>query len=221
MKRVILFLTILFLPLLAGCTPSEEDIVEVADTSEIVMLNNGTYTLDTDASTLYWEAYKPIGGHMGGIKLESGEFVVQNGQPHSGSFIIDMTSITNTDIENDSLNTSLVNHLKSDDFFATADYTTARFDITKVMSYTGEDDYDFEIKGDLSLRDVTDSITLYARMEGNGNRLTGYGKAEVNRTKYNITIRSGSFFEELGDQLVKDNFDLEMDLVANRVQEGL
>lgn len=134
---------------------------------------------------------------------------------------MDMTSITNTDIENESTRVSLVNHLKSDDFFGTADYPTARFDITKVMSYEGEEDYDFIIEGDLSLKDITDSITMYARVDNDGDRLTGYVKAEVDRTKYNITIRSGSFFEELGDKLVKDNFDLEMDLVANRVQEGL
>lgn len=220
MKKTIALILVAFLPLLVGCGLSEKKVTETPDSTHIV-LTDGTYTVDTDASMLYWEAYKPIGGHMGGIFLKSGELVIQNGQPHSGSFVMDMTSITNTDIENESTRVSLVNHLKSDDFFGTADYPTARFDITKVMSYEGEEDYDFIIEGDLSLKDITDSITMYARVDNDGDRLTGYVKAEVDRTKYNITIRSGSFFEELGDKLVKDNFDLEMDLVANRVQEGL
>ena len=199
---------------------SEDAAIDTPEGSATV-LTDGTYAIDIDASTFYWEAYKPIGGHMGGISLESGEFVVQNGQPRSGSFTIDMTSITNTDIENDSLNTSFINHLKSDDFFGTADYPTARFDITKVMPYEGEDDYDFEIEGDLSIKNITDSVTMYARVENAGEKLTGYIKAEVDRTKYDITIRSGSFFEELGDKLIKDEFTLEMELMANRMQEGL
>ncbi len=220
MKRIALLIVAALLPLLAGCTTSEKEPTDLSESSNPVLVD-GTYTVDTDASTLYWEAYKPIGSHMGGINLESGELVVQNGQPHSGSFTIDMTSITNTDLENESLNTRLINHLKSDDFFATADYPTARFDITRVVLYEGDEDYDYEIEGDLSLRNTTDSITMYARVENAGEKLTGYVKAEVDRTKYGITIRSGSFFEELGDKLVKDEFTLEMDLTANRVQEGL
>jgi polyisoprenoid-binding protein YceI len=221
MKKITIYILAVFIPFLVGCSTTEETVVETPEASAAIVLTDGTYTVDTEASTLYWEAYKPIGGHMGGINLEGGELVVQDGQPHSGSFVIDMTSITNTDIENESFRTSLINHLKSDDFFSVADFPTARFDITKVMPYLGEEDYDYEIEGDLSLRDVTDSITLFARIENSGEKLTGYAKAEVDRTKFNITTRSGSFFENLGDQLVKDIFVLEMDLVADRVQEGL
>ena len=221
MKKFALFILVALLPLVAGCVLSERKPEEVLEVEESVMLTDGTYALDAEASSLYWEAYKPVGGHMGGINLERGELIIQNGQPHSGSFIMDMTSISNSDIENESMRTSLINHLKSDDFFSVADYPTARFDITKVVPYAGEEDYDYEVEGDLSIRDVTDSITMYARIDGSGDKLTGYAKAEVDRTKYDITIRSGSFFEELGDQLIKDEFTLEMDLVANRVQEDL
>ena len=54
-----------------------------------------------------------------------------------------------------------------------------------------------------------------------GSDTLSKAKAEVDRTKYDITVRSGSFFENLGDKLVKDIFVLEMDLVADRVQEDL
>lgn len=221
MKKLTLLILVICIPLLVACTSSEEEVTETPEASAPIVLTDGTYTVDTDASTLYWEAYKPIGGHMGGINLESGELIVQNGQARSGSFVIDMDSITNTDIGSDSLNTSFVNHLKSDDFFSVAEYPTARFDITRVMPYEGEEDYDYEVEGDLSIRDVTDSITMYAKVESAGDKLTGHAKAEVDRTKFNIVTRSGSFFENLGDQLIKDIFVLEMDLVADRVQEGL
>lgn len=219
MKKIALLALILFLPLFAGCglPDKEEDTPNREPAAETI--NDGTYRFDHEANTLYWEAYKPVGGHMGGINLKNGELIVQNGQPHSGSFVIDMTSISNTDIEDESMRTSLINHLKSDDFFGVADYPTARFDITKVMPYEGEKDYDYTVEGDLSIKNVTDSVTMYVRVDKTGDQLTGYAKAEVDRTKYGITIRSGSFFEELGDLLIKDKFTLEMDLVADRVQE--
>ncbi|MBU0706599.1 YceI family protein [Patescibacteria group bacterium] len=224
MKKIALFVFAVLLPLLAGCALSEKESTDTpmeSGVSESAILTDGTYIFDAKASTFYWKAFKSADGHIGGISLKRGELVVQNGQPDSGSFVIDMTSITNTDIENESLRTNLVNHLKSDDFFGVGDYPTARFDITRVTPYEGEGDYDYVVEGDLSIKDVTDSITMYAKVENSGDKLTGYAKAEVDRTKYGITIRSGSFFDNLGDQLIKDKFTLEMELAADRVQKSL
>lgn len=65
MKKTIALILVAFLPLLVGCGLSEKKVTETPDSTHIV-LTDGTYTVDTDASMLYWEAYKPIGGHMGG-----------------------------------------------------------------------------------------------------------------------------------------------------------
>ncbi len=224
MKKIIVFTFIALIPLMTGCALSKKDSIEspLTQVEQAATLKDGTYVVDAEASTLYWKAYKPVGGHMGGINLERGELIVQGGLPQSGSFVIDMTSITNTDLKNESMNKSLVNHLKSDDFFGTADFPTARFDITKVTPYAGEEDYDYTIDGDLSIKDVTDAVTMLARLDkAGGERLNAYVVTDIDRTKYGITIRSGSFFEELGVQLIKDEFTLEMDLVADRVQEDL
>lgn len=51
----------------------------------------------------------------------------------SGSFEIDMTSITWAD--------KLVGHLTSDDFFGVANYPAAKFVITNVVSRGKEGDY--------------------------------------------------------------------------------
>jgi len=220
MKRVLLLpLLALLIVFVAACTGPEKQTTELAEGR--INFADGTYMVDTKGSTLYWEAYKLVGGHTGGISLKSGELIVQNGQPQSGSFVIDMDSITDTDLENESMRTGLINHLKSDDFFSTATYPMARFDITRIQPYEGEGDYNYQIDGDLSIRDVTDTITLYAKIEGFEGKLLARGRAEVDRTKYNITIRSGSFFEDLGDQLIKDVFVLEMDLMTDRLKESL
>ena len=225
MKKLTIFILAVCIPLLVGCGLSGKESASIIETGEkpaAETLTDGTYIVDAKASTLYWEAYKVIGGHMGGISLKSGELIVQDGRPQSGSFVIDMTSITNTDIEDESMKTSLINHLKSDDFFGTADYPTARFDITKVMPYEEGGDYDYTVEGDLSIKDVTDTVSMKVRIEkAEGDRVSGYAKASVDRTKYGITFRSGSFFEGLGDTLIKDEFTLEMELSADRAQKDL
>jgi len=40
-------------------------------------------------------------------------------------------------------------------------------------------------------------------------------KITVDRTKYDIKFRSKSFFENLGDKTIYDDFDLNVQLVAN------
>ena len=93
MKKLSILCLALLLPLLVACSGKDKEEVMVSSETEVTALANGTYVLDADASTLYWEAYKPIGGHMGGINLKSGELVVEGNKPSSGSFVIDMTTI--------------------------------------------------------------------------------------------------------------------------------
>lgn len=220
MRKFLILVLAMCFPLVIGCELSKDKAASFPQEPENaarLLFEDGTYAINAKASSLYWQAFKVGGGHSGGISLERGEFIVQNGQPQSGSFIIDMTSISNSDIENEGLRKNLVNHLKSDDFFSVEDYPTARFDITRILPYEGKGDYNFTIEGDLSLKNVTQPVTVLAKIQQNGEKLSAYGRAEVDRTKFGITIRSGSFFENLGDQLIKDIFVLEMELSADRV----
>lgn len=221
MKKFLPLFLLAFTPLLVGFVISDEGPVEVSAAAAEMVLADGTYSLDTEASTLYWEAFKPGGHHMGGIALERGELIVKDGLPRQGSFVIDMNSITNMDIEDKAFRMNLINHLKSDDFFSVGDYPTALFDITGARPYDSEGDFNYEVHGDLSLRGITKSITVLAKINTGENRLTTFARSEVDRTEFNIVTRSGSFFEELGDQLIEDVFVIEMDLVADRVEEGL
>lgn len=220
MKKFAPLILFAFLPLLIGIVISDEKPVEALDDTGPALVD-GTYTVDTQASTLYWEAFMPGGSHLGGISLERGELVVKDGLPRQGSFVVDMNSITNMDIDNPAFRMNLVNHIKSDDFFSVADYPTALFDVTGAHPYEGDGNFNYEIEGDLSLRGVTKPITLLANIHTAENRLTTFARSEIDRTQFGITTRSGSFFEDLGDKLVEDVFVVEMDLVADRVEEGL
>src|ERR1035437_2280618 len=93
MKRALLFLTITGLFLV-----------------NVVAQNK--LTADTSATKLLWLGEKVTAQHTGTIKLKSGWLSVQDNKIVSGEFLIDMTTLKET--EN---NAMLMGHLKSDDFF--------------------------------------------------------------------------------------------------------
>ncbi len=47
------------------------------------------------------------------------------------------------------------------------------------------------------------------------NKLSAKANIKIDRTKYDIKFRSKSFFENLGDKVIYDDFDLDVVLVAS------
>src|SRR6476659_6944397 len=91
------------------------------------------YKVDVSKSKIEWTGRKVTGQHSGELKLASG-ILNSNGKSLSGgSFVIDMTSISNTDLDAGSAQ-KLLGHLKSDDFFSIEKNPTAKFEITNVKS---------------------------------------------------------------------------------------
>src|SRR4051812_46673850 len=58
-------------------------------------------------------------GHTGEIKLASGHLNFDGDTPKNGEFVIDMTSITNSDIGSAEYKKKFIDHMHSDDFFST------------------------------------------------------------------------------------------------------
>ena len=76
-----------------------------------------TYTINLSKSSIHWVGEKITGQHDGAISISSGKLILNKDQLISGEFIIDMSSITCTDISNEQTNKKFIFHLKSDDFF--------------------------------------------------------------------------------------------------------
>ena len=75
-----------------------------------------TFVIDTKSSSIEWVAGKVGGSHNGVINLATGTLMFDGKNIKSGSFGIDMTSISITDLKGTS-NKNLLNHLKGEDFF--------------------------------------------------------------------------------------------------------
>ena len=84
-----------------------------------------SHTIDTKASNIHWLGKKTTGQHEGDVKLQSGKINFNNSTPVNGEFVLDMSSISVTDIKDPDNNKSLVEHLKEADFFGVATNPTA------------------------------------------------------------------------------------------------
>lgn len=155
-------------------------------------------------SKVTWKGYKVTGSHEGLISIKSGSLTFKNDNLSDGEFIIDMTTINNTDLDGDSKG-QLEGHLKSDDFFGVSKYPTATLNFTKVKS-TGKNSY--EVTADITIKNNTESIKFDMSVYGN----KANAALKIDRTQFDVRYGSTSFFDGLKDKAIYDEFDLIVDL---------
>ncbi|HMR44608.1 MAG TPA: YceI family protein [Saprospiraceae bacterium] len=174
---------------------------------------SGTVKVNTKTSKLAWKAYKVTGAHEGFIQIKDGSLQFADGVLTGGNFVIDMTTITCTDLEGE-WNQKLVGHIKSDDFFGVESHPTAKFVITKAIPYGTPGSY--KIVGDLTIKGKTNQIKFNANVKDSNGAVNAEAKIVVDRSDYDVRYGSGSFFDSLGDKTIYDEFDLTVNLVAGK-----
>ncbi len=154
-------------------------------------------------STITWKGKKILGSHYGSINLKEGSMVLDGDKITSGKFVIDMTSIVVQDLKGDSKG-QLEGHLKSDDFFGVENHPTS----TLVIKSGNKTQEGYYINGDITIKGTTEPISFLLKM--NGNNATA--NLKIDRTKFNVRYGSGSFFANLGDNTIYDEFELDVTL---------
>lgn len=178
---------------------------------------NGTiYSIDTEMSKVIWLGKKVTGEHTGTISFYNGEVIFEENRPVNANVKMDMNSITCTDLTNEQWNQKLVGHLKSDDFFSVDKHPESVF---KARSFqpqqNDENGNNYLISGVLTIKGISHEISFPAKVDASSTGLVAMGTAKIDRTKYDIKYRSGSFFQDLGDNLIYDEFEIKFELVAN------
>jgi polyisoprenoid-binding protein YceI len=164
--------------------------------------------VNTKKSSVQWLGKKITGQHEGNIQIKSGYFELKNDKIVAGEFVVDMTTITNTDLQDEGYNQKLVGHLKSDDFFGVEKYPTADFVVTKSSKFS---DGKANVTGDITIKEKTESITFDVVRTGKDYN----AKMDIDRSKFNVRYGSNSFFDNLGDKAIDDIFTLSIKLVVN------
>ena len=170
-------------------------------------IKDDIYTVDVERSTIEWSAKKVGGGHTGTVKIADGNLIYTGKALKSGSFQMNMSSITSD-------NARVTNHLKSDDFFSTEKNPMSKFEITKVTP-AGTDRVN--ITGNLSIKGFTHLVTFPATVKQQKGVLVAVASGiRVDRTKYDIKFRSKTFFGDIGDKAIDDEFELSINLTAKK-----
>lgn len=215
-KRLLKFAGIvLFVLALSNCKDKakEAETTEAETAAETTVVST-KYIADASNSAIMWKGYKPTGSHTGDIAIESGVLTMNGDTIESGTFLIDMNSISVTDIPvEEEANAKLAGHLKSDDFFNAEVYPTSAFEITGFELKDGKG----MLSGNLKMKDVENNITIPVSINDNGDTLTLKSETfTIDRSKWNVKYGSKSFFDDLGDKFINDDFELQITLVANK-----
>lgn len=171
-----------------------------------------SYKVDTQASVITWKGYKVAGSHEGTIKVKNGTLEYTDGLLSGGTFEIDMNSMTVTDLKGGSAE-KLLGHLKSEDFFGVEKYPTTTFKINNVVPQ-GPNRY--KISGDITIKKTTKTIKFIATTTDDANGMTAKADIKIDRSDFNVKYGSGSFFSNLGDKTIYDEFDLSVSLVVKK-----
>jgi len=167
-------------------------------------IEDGKKEIKIETSSVTWKGYKVTGSHKGSIALKEGQLTFKEEKLVGGEFVMDMSTIENTDMEGE-YKAKLEGHLKSDDFFGVEKFPTALLVFTKVKS-TGKNSY--EVTADLTIKDKTNPVTFDLSVYGN----KATANIKIDRTKFDVRYGSTSFFDDLQDKAIYDEFDLISDL---------
>ncbi len=160
--------------------------------------------VDAAKSKISWLAKKVTGQHDGTVNLKSGTLVFKGKKLSGGTFTVDMPTLTSTDLTGE-YQGKLNGHLKSDDFFGTEKYPNAVL-VFKKIAEKGNNVY--TVTADLTIKDKTNPVTFDLSVAAN----TATTSFKVDRTKYDIKYGSGSFFDNLGDKAIDNEFELKVAL---------
>ena len=159
--------------------------------------------LNTTKSEIKWTGKKIGGTHYGSIELIKGELVLDGDQIANGNFVLDMTTISNTDVESEEYNQKIVGHLKSEDFFNVEKYPESTLLIKKSSPFK---DNLVTVSADLTIKGITEQISFDVVREGS----IYTALIKVDRAKFDVRYGSKSFFNDIGDKAIDDIFTMEV-----------
>lgn len=178
MKTTIILATGTTLLTLSACkNPADKTTdAKVDEAATVASSEGGESYLFTDQSTIGFVGSKVTGSHEGGFKEFDGHFVLKDGVPAAGEFVIDMASTWSDDEK-------LTGHLKSEDFFNVEKFPETTF---LVSSFTKKSEGQYNVSGNLTLHGVTKNITFPATVAQGEETIKVTSEFDINRHDFGI-----------------------------------
>ncbi len=177
-----------------------------------------SYSVVAERCAIEWVGRNLNSTHRGTLRVASGRLTLRAGMVQSGSIILDLRSIENTDLPDPALRHLLEAHLKSDDFFDVERYPSAQLLLRSASpapdATPGTPNQ--IIAADLKIKDVTRTIEFPAIISlGINGALTALAQLDIDRTRWNVLYGSGRFFQMLGKHLVNDAITVLVKIIAH------
>jgi len=185
--------------------------------------NPDVFKVDAAKSSVNWRGSKIGGEHSGVVSLKFAQLKFKEGLLASGEFVIDMTSLKNTDIEELEDRAKLEEHLKSKDFFETAENPKSTFDFESVKDM-GNGQY--AVTGKMTIKKKTNQETIVTKINMDGDKLVAVADLKIDRTKYGIMYKAGKteedewfftkWFKGGKDKLIDNTLEIRLNIVAEK-----
>ena len=182
-------------------TPTKNK-TDFADTTKVISPN---FSVNTKESVLNWKGSAIGKSHNGTVAVQSGMIKVSEETIIGGELIFDMATITCLDLNKSSGKGKLESHLKNPQFFNVDKFATSKIVIKSVSERN--------VTAELTIKDVTKSITFPATIKVTNNSVNVNAKLTVNRTDFGVVYASGNFFELAKDKAISD--DIEFEVIVN------
>lgn len=170
----------------------------------------GTYAIDPVHSQIGFTARHAMVTKVRGTFDEfEGTITIDGNDPSksSAAVTVQVASVNTRNEQRDA-------HLRTNDFLDLENFPTITFTSTAI-SHEGGDD--FRVTGDLTIKDVTRSVTIPLEFQGSakdpfGNTRVGFeGSLPINRSDYGVTFNAAL---ETGGVLVSEKITLEFEISA-------
>lgn len=216
------------------------DTVETKDAQEVASSADAeTLNLNTQASSISWNGFKPTGQHHGVIPATQGEFQVKGDQLIGGKFTFDITKLEIHDLEEGSEDHGkLHGHLQSDDFFDAANHPNATFEITSIEPYSSADaivdkeEFKSEntpssaselapanpthwISGNLTMRGNTKNIKFPATVSLSNGKMEAKAGFNIDRTNWGLAYGDeATATDKAKDKFIYNSVGITLDVIA-------
>lgn len=208
MKKFVLFAAFAAL-VLGSCAGNPEG--KKADTSDSTAIVNtpttgDAYSVDAAQSKVVWTGTKVTGAHTGTVAIKSGTIHVENKAVIGGEFVLDMNTISSTDLEGE-YKDKLDGHLKSADFFDVAQFPEVSFEISKVEA--GATPSDLKVTGNLTIKGIKKSITFDTKvLESTDTTIKTHADFNIVRADWGVNYTGKE------DDLISKEINFKIDIVA-------
>jgi len=216
-KNLTLFMVIIGMAFfMTSCNQKSAETSE-AEEASIASGQSIAYAVNVNQSMLNWLGKKVTGQHNGTVNFSEGNLQVEEGKIVSGKFVFDMKSIKVLDLTDAKMNKTLTDHLISPDFFAVDSFPTSSFEITKAeMLDTPVDGNNYNISGNMTIRGISKNISFPANITVDESKVVAKGKVILDRTQWNVRYGSGKFVKGLGYKMIYDEFEVSLELTAEK-----